>query len=91
MRNWRSLELKNLAEAVIMQAIEDLWDKEHRRQSLDFFSGERFRDCAELAEMNIHEQLTLLKILRASVKITSGVRGLYKGQWGRALSLEPED
>jgi hypothetical protein len=62
--------LRRLAEAVIMQAMEDLWDREYRIQSLDFFSGERFEYCAELAGMPLYEQLALLKILRDSLKIS---------------------
>jgi len=77
MRNRKSLYLRNLAEAVMIQAMEDLWDKKHRRQSLDFFSGETFEDCAGLAGMDIYEQMTLLQILRDSLKITPGMRGMY--------------
>ncbi len=75
MRSRSQVELKNLAEAVIMQAVEDLWDNKHRSQGLDFFNGERFRDCAGLAGMDIHAQMTLLQILREPVKITSGMHG----------------
>ncbi len=42
----------NLAEAVILQSMEDLWDPLHRAESIDFFNGEGFRIFAKLAGIN---------------------------------------
>ncbi len=59
-----SLRLKALAEAVILQAMEDLWSSTHRRESLEFFEGEGFNQCAELAGMTVVERLKLIRMLR---------------------------
>ena len=56
--------LKSLAEAVILQSMEDLWHKTHKKGSIDFFTGEGFGLCADLADMKIVDRLRLLKILR---------------------------
>lgn len=56
--------IKTLAEAIILQSIEDLWDVRHRSESLEFFSGQNFRDCAKLAGINIDNKLRLLKLIK---------------------------
>jgi hypothetical protein len=56
--------LKALAEAVILQAVEDLWSETHRKESLEFFEGEGFRHCADLAGMRVVERLKLIRMLR---------------------------
>ncbi len=42
-------KMKGLAEAIILQSLEDLWDPDHREESLEFFRGEGFRTCTEAA------------------------------------------
>ncbi len=59
--------LRNLAEAIILQAAEDLWDEDHRKQSIAFFGNGGFRDCAILAEMTLDEQIRLLWMLKESM------------------------
>ncbi|MEJ2695538.1 MAG: hypothetical protein P8013_02715 [Candidatus Sulfobium sp.] len=56
--------LKNLAEAVILQSIEDLWSKTHQKESIEFFMGEGFRHCADMAEMSVVERLRIIRMLR---------------------------
>ncbi len=58
------MRLKALAEAVILQSIEDLWSRTHRRDSIEFFEGEGFRHCADLAGMKVVERLKLIRMLR---------------------------
>lgn len=43
------MSLSTLAESVILQAMEDLDNPEHRAESLDFFHGYRFRLFARMA------------------------------------------
>jgi hypothetical protein len=43
------MNLKALAESVILQALEDLEDPEQRAECLDFFHGYRFRLMARMA------------------------------------------
>jgi hypothetical protein len=58
------MRLKALAEAVILQSIEDLWSNTNRRESIEFFEGEGFRHCADLAGMKVVERLKLVRMLR---------------------------
>ena len=36
------MNMKALAEAIILQSLEDLWDERHRKESLEFFKGQGF-------------------------------------------------
>ena len=65
--------LKNLAEAVIVQSMEDLWNRNHKKESADFFIGEGFRIASEMAGMSAVDRLKLLLILRGSVKNISHI------------------
>ncbi len=58
-------EIKNLAEAVILQAMEDLWSKTHRQKSLEFFKGDGFKRYADLAGMPANDRTKLLKMVGA--------------------------
>ena len=44
--------LVSLAEAIILQSLEDLWIPEHREESECFFCGEGFSICAEVAGLH---------------------------------------
>lgn len=50
---------KTLAEAIILQSMEDLWDGKERADALRFFDGEGFSACAKIAGLNFFEQLRL--------------------------------
>jgi hypothetical protein len=56
--------LAALAEAVILQTLEDLWSKAHKKRSLAFFTTEGFHICADIAGMKIADRLRLLRLLR---------------------------
>ncbi len=58
------MRLKALAEAMILQSIEDLWSNANRKESIEFFEGEGFRHCADLAGMKVVERLKLIRMLR---------------------------
>jgi hypothetical protein len=60
------MRLKNLAEAIIVQSMEDLWSPIHKEESMDFFMGEGFRLSSEMAGMSAAHRLRLLLILRRS-------------------------
>jgi hypothetical protein len=53
-----------LAEAIILQSIEDLWSKTNRKKSVEFFAGEGFGLCADMAGMKVVDRLRLLRMLR---------------------------
>ncbi len=62
------MKVKHLAEAVILQAMEDLWSEEHREGCINFFTGEDFRNCASIAGMGTSEQIKILEMLDKLIK-----------------------
>lgn len=56
--------IRSLAEAVILQSVEDLWSKTDRERSIEFFTGEGFSLCAEMAGMKIIDRLRFFRLLR---------------------------
>lgn len=62
--NPKRSSLKNLAEAIILQSIEDLWSKTHQKESIEFFTGEGFRHCADMADMSVVDRLKIIRMLR---------------------------
>lgn len=55
--------VKALAESIILQSMEDLSDAHHRAESLEFFSGEGFRICAQMAGINPEDEVKLLTLV----------------------------
>ena len=64
------LTLQRLAEAIILQSIEDLWEKSRleRRGSFAFFLGRGFHIWAELAGMTPVDRRTLLSLVVEAVQ-----------------------
>ena len=56
--------LKGLAEGIILQSMEDLWDKHHKEDCIAFFKGKGFRDCAKMAGMTTSDQISLLNLVK---------------------------
>ena len=54
---------RSLAEAIILQSIEDLWNPEWKRGSLRFFEGDEFELCSEIAGIRYIKQLAMLRLL----------------------------
>ena len=77
------MDTRALAEAVILQCMEDLWDERHCKESISFFSSKDFSILAELARMSTDERLKLLKIVR---KIKSEPSKRYASRADRANS-----
>lgn len=63
--------IKVLAEAVILQSMEDLWDKKERDDAIRFFNSEGFSTFAGIAGMNFFEQLRVYNMVN---KMTRGER-----------------
>jgi len=68
MTSERNKNIKNLAEAIILQSVEDLWDAKQNSECLTFFYGESFGICAEMAGMNTDEQALMLRMVSASAQ-----------------------
>ncbi len=56
------MKVAHLAEAIILQSIEDLWDEEQRQGCIDFFTGEDFRTCAAIAGISTADQIKILRM-----------------------------
>lgn len=61
------MSVKSLAEGIILQCIEDLWSGDYNKESLDFFRGDEFRTCADIAGISLVEQVKLLKMVKGVV------------------------
>ena len=62
------MKVAHLAEAIILQSIDDLWDEEQRRGCIDFFTGEDFRTCAAIAGISTSDQIKILKMFGQLMK-----------------------
>jgi len=69
--------LKGLAEGIILQSIDDLWDRHHKEDCITFFKGKGFRDCAEMAGMTTLEQIRLLNLVKDIIE-KQGEKGKLK-------------
>jgi len=69
-----------LAEAILLQSLEDLWINEERSNCVDFFSGEGFRICSQIAGMSSDDKVKMLNIVGGIIDKNSGkdkkVRGI---------------
>jgi len=63
MESIKDMGYKSLAEAVILQSMEDLWNPSHRDESKNFFEGDGFKICAEIAGMNSTKQYKFIHLL----------------------------
>lgn len=61
--------VKSLAEAIILQSMEDLSDIRNRAESLEFFSGDGFRICAQMAGMSANDEVKILELVHKISKI----------------------
>ncbi|MEW6109569.1 MAG: hypothetical protein AB1632_10445 [Nitrospirota bacterium] len=57
------MSLKSLAERIILESIEDLWSEGDFQDSVAFFREEGFGVCAEIAGMNLYDQVRLLNLV----------------------------
>jgi hypothetical protein len=62
------MRVSHLAEAIILQSIQDLWDEEHRQSCVEFFTGEDFRTCAALAGMSTSDQIKIFNMFGGIMK-----------------------
>jgi hypothetical protein len=59
---------KNLAEAVLLQSIEDLWDKKESKKCFSFFKGNGFHLCSDIAGISPVDRRKLLSLIVRSIK-----------------------
>lgn len=58
-----TMNVKCLAEAIILQSLEDLWNPEYRDESREFFEGDGFKICSELAGIDSMKQFKILHLV----------------------------
>jgi hypothetical protein len=66
------MNIRNIAELIILQCIEDLWNERESSGSADFFAGEGFPLCAGIAGMNLNDQGRLLNMVGKLMKKNPG-------------------
>lgn len=67
MKDGEAANLKRLAEAVIMQAVSDLWSRAERKRSIAFFMGREFARYSKMAGMQPHERARLLDLIKTTL------------------------
>jgi hypothetical protein len=63
--------LKGLAEAIILQSMEDAADRERCEDAVAFFKGLDFIICAEIAGLDTVDQIRLLTMARFMIEKTT--------------------
>ncbi len=69
--------LKSLMERIILQSLEDLWMPGERDECINFFRGDRFGICAEIAGMSLYEQAKLLNLANRIIDLVAADRGSH--------------
>ena len=89
--------IKVLAEAVLLQSLEDLWIDEERHKCIDFFSGEEFHICSKIAGLGSNDKLKMLLMVEDIVDLNSGknrkvrgVRGIRANRRVRVINLRDQ-
>lgn len=80
--------LRKLAEAVILQSMEDLFDDAHREENIRFFTSPDFRVFAEMAGMDTEDKLQFLKLLKRFIR-SARKSGRHSGVPKRADRAKP--
>ncbi len=68
----RGPQIKGLAEAILLQSMEDLWIDKERSDCMDFFIGEGFHVCSEIAGMSSDDKVKILNIVHEIIYQNSG-------------------
>ena len=61
------MAVKELAETVILQSVEDLWDKKQREACSSFFCGQGFSFWADAAKIKISDRRKILSMILNSI------------------------
>lgn len=63
-----TMALNKLAEAIILQALEDMWDKRYFKESIDFFLGDGFNIWSYFAGLDVYKQYMILLLACRGLK-----------------------
>lgn len=83
--------LAALAEAIVCQAVEDLWSRGHRRESIEFFTGRWFVSMTKVAGISPYDRLRLMGMVKeATVNNRAEGRMEIKGNtWREQEEIPP--
>lgn len=70
---------KKLSEAIILQSLEDLYDKQMRLDALRFFMGEGFNLCVSIIGLNCEERQKVFKFVKNSRIVNRAVHAAKIG------------
>jgi hypothetical protein len=69
--------LKELAEGIILQSIEDLYNDSERQDCITLFGSKDFTICAEMAGMDIASQVRLLDLVKCIATASARLQAPY--------------
>jgi len=69
---------KKLAERIILQAIEDLYDDDQREDCIAFFQNKDFTFFAEMAGMDLASQVRILDLVKLMIAASARDHVPYK-------------
>jgi hypothetical protein len=64
--------LKELAEGIILQSVEDPYNEDERQDCITFYGSNNFIICAEMAEMDTASQVGLLDFVKCVIAASAG-------------------
>jgi hypothetical protein len=85
----RCIATRKLSEAIILQALDDLWVTKHRESSVDFFTGRDFHVCADTAGLNYYDKIILLDMVCSILKQNSATEPNMPASPDRNLKHKP--
>jgi len=68
----------SLMEGIILQCLADLWIGGEIDACIQFFRGEGFSICANIAGMNLHDQVKVLNLANKIIDLHTAVRDKQK-------------
>lgn len=75
------MALNNLAEAIILQALEDMWNDRYFQDSIKFFMGDGFSVWSYIAGLDVYKQYMIL--LLASRRLNDSRDMNRRGDYGK--------
>jgi hypothetical protein len=79
----QSRALKNLIEGIILQSLSDLWIPRESDDCIKFFRGEGFKICADIAGINLRDQVKLLDLANRTIARQAADRDRQKSSINR--------
>jgi hypothetical protein len=67
---------RSLTEAIVLQTIEDIWLPDRNEESMAFFIGDSFTDCAEILGLTHYERRKILELVRIARMSSVAMAGL---------------